>query len=453
MFTARNFRRRKNQPTKHHLSKTFAGSSSTIITSDAYGGSTNNSFLTMKSSTPEQPCTPRSMDFLSYNGCWNERTRSSPSKAGCASDFWHFMQVDADSLPAPPSPPDPPKIKRRAIKFSNKSRNLFQVGDYEQETRTPLSSITNHLPSNQNGADDRIMKVQEPKRKYRRGILRSLLTPKASNCQIPNLTIAATLSTSATEPLSDDDDSIWNEIQTPRRSASRDLSIKYSRRSEISDGSSTIQLTASDIARRALRPNCTHMNAAYWTERNLRPYMEDRVLIDRIGSTVPAANGEMSIPALLDRLDDVGGQVPGTHVHADSIPFGPEAISVYSVFDGHAGALASQFCSDWFSSYLVRQPSFYTNLPRALSSTFKNIDRDFMSTGNRDGTTACVCVIVGGKRIVCANAGDSRAIIVKRDGTFVPLSTDHKPGTEKEARRILELGGKISFNGSWRVEG
>ena len=76
-----------------------------------------------------------------------------------------------------------------------------------------------------------------------------------------------------------------------------------------------------------------------------------------------------------------------------------------------------------------------------------------MSTGNRDGTTACVCVVVGGKRIVCANAGDSRAIIVKRDGTFVPLSTDHKPGTEKEARRILELGGKISFNGSWRVEG
>jgi len=456
MFTPRNFRR-KNQPTKHHLSKTFAGSSFTIITSDAYG-STNNSFLTMKANTPEQPCTPRSMDFLSYNGCWNEKTRStSSSKAGCASDFWHFMQFDADSLPAPPSPPDPPKIKRRAIKFSNKSRNHFQVGDYEQETRTPLSSITNHLPSNQNGADDRIMKIQEPKRKYRKGMLRSLLTPKASNCQIPNLTIATTLSTSATEPLSDDDDSIWNEIQTPLRSASRNLSIKYSRRSEISDGSSTIQLTASDIARRALRPNCTHMNAAYWTERNLRPYMEDRVLIDRIGSTVPAfapeANGEVSIPALLDRLDEVGGQVPGTPIHADSIPFGQEAISVYSVFDGHAGALASQFCSDWFSSYLVRQPSFDTNLPRALSSTFKNIDRDFMSTGNRDGTTACVCVVVGGKRIVCANAGDSRAIIVKRDGTFVPLSTDHKPGTEKEARRILELGGKISFNGSWRVEG
>jgi len=367
------------------------------------------------------------------------------------------MQFDADSLPAPLPPPDPPKIKRRAIKFSNKSRNHFQVGDYERETRTPLSSITNILPSTQNGADDPIMIVQEPKRKYIKGMLRGLLTPKASNCQIPNLTIATTLSTSATEPLSDDDDSIWNEIQTPRTSVSRNLSIKYSRRSEISDGSSTMQLTAGDIAKRALRPNCTHMNVAYWTERNLRPYMEDRVLIDRVGSTVPAfapeVNGEVGIPALLDRLGEADGQIPGIPIHADSIPFGRDPISVYSVFDGHAGALASQFCSDWFSSYLVRQPSFDTNLPQALSSTFKNVDRDFMSTGNRDGTTACVCVVVGGKRIVCANAGDSRAIIVKSDGSFVPLSTDHKPGKQEEARRILDLGGKISFNGSWRVEG
>ena len=35
--------------------------------------------------------------------------------------------------------------------------------------------------------------------------------------------------------------------------------------------------------------------------------MEDRVLIDQVGSTIPAfapeVNGEVSIPALLDRLD------------------------------------------------------------------------------------------------------------------------------------------------------
>jgi len=99
-----------------------------------------------------------------------------------------------------------------------------------------------------------------------------------------------------------------NEIQTPRRSVSRNLSIKYySRRSEISDGYSAIQLTAGDIDKRALRPKDTHMNVAYWTDIKLRPYMEDRVLIDQVGSTIPAfapeVNGEVSIPALLDRLD------------------------------------------------------------------------------------------------------------------------------------------------------
>jgi|AntRauTorckE5430_2_1112549.scaffolds.fasta_scaffold07231_1 hypothetical protein len=328
--------------------------------------------------------------------------------------------------------------------------------DCEQETRAPLSSMCCNIESKQDIPNGRTPKVQEPKRKFLNGKLRNLLTRKMSNRRIPNLTIATTLS-SSTEPLSDDDDSIWNAMQSQQTNIAKNLSIKYSRRSEISDGSATAQISAADIMKRALRPNSTHVNVSYWTERNLRPYMEDRVLIDRVGYTLPVfiseISEEISIPALVNGLDEIDELVSTGPIHIDSISFGQNPISLYSVFDGHAGALASQFCSDWFSSYLVKQPLFHTNLPKALESTFKSIDRDFMSTGNRDGTTACVCVVIGGKRVICANAGDSRAIIVKNDGSFVPLSTDHKPGKEKEARRILDLGGKILFNGSWRVEG
>ena len=70
-----------------------------------------------------------------------------------------------------------------------------------------------------------------------------------------------------------------------------------------------------------------------------------------------------------------------------------------------------------------------------------------------------------GTRVMCANAGDSRAIKVslinnnrlpgesKVDDDYaleaVPLSEDHKPELELEAKRIKEMGGRIdSFHDS-----
>ena len=128
-------------------------------------------------------------------------------------------------------------------------------------------------------------------------------------------------------------------------------------------------------------------------------------------------------------------------------------LSLYAVFDGHSGGLASQYCSDWISSYLKNQHCFPHDLPLALENTFHSLDRDFVATGNPDGSTACACVVVGGKRVVCANAGDSRAIVVRKDGTFVSLSRDHKPGSPDELKRITELGGRVLYSGRWRVEG
>lgn len=75
-----------------------------------------------------------------------------------------------------------------------------------------------------------------------------------------------------------------------------------------------------------------------------------------------------------------------------------------------------------------------------------------MSAGHFDGTTACAVTIVG-KQVICCNAGDSRAIIVKRDGTAVALSQDHKPDRHDETKRISDLGGRVIHWGRWRIEG
>lgn len=125
----------------------------------------------------------------------------------------------------------------------------------------------------------------------------------------------------------------------------------------------------------------------------------------------------------------------------------------FGVFDGHGGDKASQYCVDWLSSYVRNDGSFPYDLGFSMKKAFTTIDDDFIGTGFPDGTTACAVSLVGGRRIVCANAGDSRAIVVRKDGSVVRLSRDHKPGMPDETRRITDLGGKVIYWGRWRVEG
>jgi serine/threonine protein phosphatase PrpC len=79
------------------------------------------------------------------------------------------------------------------------------------------------------------------------------------------------------------------------------------------------------------------------------------------------------------------------------------------------------------------------------------------------GTTACI-VLITPEAIVCANAGDSRAVFSRRNPSVdvnapasmvtarqsIALSYDHKPDDESEERRIRAAGGYVAGG---RVEG
>mmetsp|Transcript_12286 Transcript_12286/g.26159 ORF Transcript_12286/g.26159 Transcript_12286/m.26159 type:complete len:730 (+) Transcript_12286:298-2487(+) len=198
--------------------------------------------------------------------------------------------------------------------------------------------------------------------------------------------------------------------------------ICYSLRSAIGDGSARQRNSHSLMERRLLRPNGCHLDTSYWSHRGKRNYMEDRFVIEHIGSI-------------------------NKH-ESNSKP-----ISLLAVFDGHGGSAASQFCSDWLSSYVRKKNDHYPdNLALAMKTAFTRVDDDFVDSGHFDGTTACACAVVG-KKVICCNAGDSRAIIVKRDGTAVALSEDHKPDRDDETKRINDLGGRVIHWGRWRVEG
>eukprot|EP00747_Dinoflagellata_sp_TGD_P225999 gnl/TRDRNA2_/TRDRNA2_99822_c1_seq2.p1 gnl/TRDRNA2_/TRDRNA2_99822_c1~~gnl/TRDRNA2_/TRDRNA2_99822_c1_seq2.p1 ORF type:complete len:406 (-),score=81.58 gnl/TRDRNA2_/TRDRNA2_99822_c1_seq2:120-1337(-) len=64
--------------------------------------------------------------------------------------------------------------------------------------------------------------------------------------------------------------------------------------------------------------------------------------------------------------------------------------------------------------------------------------------GTAADTVGCtaVCVLMTRHEVVCANAGDSRAVLC-RGGKAVPLSYDHKPNSEIERRRIEAAGGTV----------
>jgi len=109
----------------------------------------------------------------------------------------------------------------------------------------------------------------------------------------------------------------------------------------------------------------------------------------------------------------------------------------YGVFDGHSGSQCSHFLrSALYASFrqhlLSKSILFPSRFPQAISeafhASFTETDLRFYESnrkvGRGVGSTAVVCLLMGG-RVVCANLGDSRAVLC-RAGTAIDLSVDHK---------------------------
>ena len=143
--------------------------------------------------------------------------------------------------------------------------------------------------------------------------------------------------------------------------------------------------------------------------------------------------------------------------------------NIFGVLDGHGsqGHLVSQFCKDYFTKKFeefaleCKSENIYTpeEIYNKLSLTnfqyiidlFKNADIEMKNQNifdyNYSGTT-CNLVIQLNKNLICANVGDSRAILVYDDDTntnqgIYLLSEDHIPESPQEYQRIINSYGMV----------
>ena len=145
--------------------------------------------------------------------------------------------------------------------------------------------------------------------------------------------------------------------------------------------------------------------------------------------------------------------------------------NIFGVLDGHGpdGHFVSKYISNYIPSQLINHPEikklkntekiykkFKENNCKIITDAFISSDeklKDVEFDTLQSGTTCCLIIHIG-KHILCANTGDSRALVAFDESNnikskilnnlkAVALSIDHKPEFPEESERIMMAGGVI----------
>ena len=125
-------------------------------------------------------------------------------------------------------------------------------------------------------------------------------------------------------------------------------------------------------------------------------------------------------------------------------------LHLFSIFDGHNGDKCCKFLLNNFDKILFSNKNILQKPSRALKETYIDCENKFMilnkpknllTSIEKSGSCALSLLVIG-KKIYSANAGDSRAIYSEKGSKEVyQISFEHKP--QNELIRIKKAGGKL----------
>ena len=147
---------------------------------------------------------------------------------------------------------------------------------------------------------------------------------------------------------------------------------------------------------------------------------------------------------------------------------GINGFNIFGVLDGHGsdGHYVSEFASEFIPNYIINNPEISMNsntesiYNKLKENNYKIIKQAFIMSDKQlkqvnfdaeESGTTCVLVIHIGKHLICANVGDSRALVAydeRNDPNLrylraFPLSVDYKPEIPEEKARIIMSGGVV----------
>jgi len=113
-----------------------------------------------------------------------------------------------------------------------------------------------------------------------------------------------------------------------------------------------------------------------------------------------------------------------------------------AIFDGHGGKDVSEYAAEHMHLVIAKKLDELANVEQALKQAFSELNEMIRSANKLGGSTALVAIFSEDKAYI-ANAGDSRAVLLKNNQT-IALTVDHKPDTPTEEERIQNSGGCVT---------
>jgi len=189
-------------------------------------------------------------------------------------------------------------------------------------------------------------------------------------------------------------------------------------------------------------------------ESNHKRRAQDHIAMDTLEKRPRGEIVQQSLPAWGFHTS-IGGRPyqEDAYLHAElQLPANFPLTTCFGVFDGHGGPAVSNHLSQNAASYISEALRSAQSPEAALKLAFTSLD-SALPNDSKDlgGSTATVC-LVSEDQIICANCGDSRAVLA-RGGEAVPLSEDHSTTRKDEIERVLQAGGRILNNAGARVMG